>query len=50
MSIIELLKWRAAIKKLIPVIALPVSYRSESDTHSKEIKIRKTINNFVLEL
>ncbi len=37
-------------KKLMPVLILPVGYRSEEDVHSKEAKIRKKREDFVLEL
>lgn len=37
-------------KKLIPVLILPIGYRSDADEHSKEAKIRKTRENFVLEI
>lgn len=37
-------------KKLMPVLILPIGYRSEEDVHSKETKIRKKREDFVLEL
>lgn len=37
-------------KNLMPVSILPIGYRSENDTHSQEAKVRKTRENFVLEL
>lgn len=37
-------------KNLMPVSILPIGYRSENDVHSKEAKVRKTRENFVLEL
>lgn len=37
-------------KNLMPVSILPIGYRSENDAHSKEAKVRKTRENFVLEL
>lgn len=37
-------------KKLMPVLILPVGFRSEKDVHSKEAKIRKKREDFVLEL
>ena len=36
-------------KKLMPVLILPIGYRSENDVHSKEAKIRKRREDFVLE-
>jgi len=37
-------------KNLMPVSILPIGYRSENDVHSKEAKVRKTRENFVIEL
>ncbi len=37
-------------KKLMPVVILPIGYRSENDVHSKEEKIRKIRDNFVIEI
>ena len=37
-------------KNLIPALILPIGYRSEEDVHSKEAKIRKKREDFVLEL
>lgn len=37
-------------KNLMPVAILPIGYRSENDVHSKEAKVRKTREEFVLEL
>ncbi len=37
-------------EKLMPVVILPIGYRSENDVHSKEEKIRKTRDNFVIEI
>lgn len=37
-------------KNLMPVSILPIGYRSDNDTHSKEAKVRKTRENFVIEL
>ena len=35
-------------KHLMPVVILPVGYRSDEDRHSKAKKVRKTISDFVL--
>ena len=37
-------------KNLMPAVILPLGYRSDEDVHSTEAKIRKTKENFVLEL
>ena len=37
-------------KNLMPAVILPIGYRSEEDVHSKAKKVRKTRENFVLEL
>lgn len=37
-------------KDLMPVLILPIGYRSEKDVHSKEAKIRKRREEFILEL
>ncbi len=37
-------------KNLMPVVILPIGYRSEEDVHSKEGKIRKIRDNFVIEI
>ncbi len=37
-------------QNLIPVLVLPIGYRSEEDVHSKEAKIRKTRDRFIIEL
>lgn len=37
-------------KNLMPTVILPIGYRSENDVHSKEAKVRKTREEFVLEL
>ncbi len=37
-------------KNLMPVSILPIGYRSENDVHSKDAKVRKTRENFVIEL
>lgn len=37
-------------KNLMPVSILPIGYRSENDVHSKEAKVRKTRENFVIEM
>ncbi len=39
-----------AAQNLLPVLALPIGYRSDLDVHSKEDKIRKTKENFVIEI
>ncbi len=38
------------LKSIMPVLILPIGYRSEHDVHSKEAKIRKKREDFVLEL
>lgn len=35
---------------LVPVVVLPIGYRSDEDVHSKEAKIRKSRENFVVEV
>lgn len=37
-------------KGLMPVVILPVGYRSEEDVYSKAEKVRKTRDNFVIEI
>ncbi len=37
-------------KKLAPVLILPVGYRSDGDVHSKEKKIRKKREDFIIEI
>lgn len=37
-------------KKLMPVLILPIGYRSEDDEHSREAKIRKKRENLIIEL
>ena len=37
-------------KNLMPVVILPIGYRSDADVHSKEAKVRKTRANFVVEV
>jgi len=37
-------------QNLMPVVILPIGYRSNEDVHSKEAKIRKKRENLVLEL
>lgn len=35
---------------LLPALVLPIGYRSEEDVHSKEAKVRKSRENFVVEI
>lgn len=37
-------------KNLVPVLILPIGYRSDKDVHSKETKIRKKRENFIIEM
>jgi len=37
-------------KNLLPVLVLPIGYRSDLDVHSKEKKVRKSKEEFVLEI
>lgn len=37
-------------KNLTPVLALPIGYRSTDDVHSKELKVRKKRENFIVEM
>lgn len=35
---------------LMPVVILPIGYRSDEDYHSKESKVRKTLENFTIKI
>lgn len=37
-------------KNLTPVLALPIGYRSAEDVHSKELKVRKEKENFIVRM
>lgn len=37
-------------KNLTPVLALPIGYRSTEDVHSKELKVRKKKENFIVRM
>ncbi len=37
-------------EKLMPVVILPIGYRSDEDVHSKENKVRKRRSDFIVEI